>query len=164
MPRVAILSDTHIPSRRAALPGFVREELEAADCAIHAGDFDSPEAYDAIAELAGDLTAVSGNMDRALDLPMVATRTVGGVTFVVTHGTGSKAPTAYQERVAEIVREQDPDAVGVSGHTHEVMDVEFEGTRLLNPGSATGAPPADRTSMYRAGVLDGELDLELIEG
>ncbi|WP_248517483.1 metallophosphoesterase family protein [Salinarchaeum laminariae] len=164
MPRVAILSDTHIPSRRAALPGYVRDELDAADCAIHAGDFDSRETYETIADLAGDLTAVAGNMDPAMDLPRVATRTVGGVTFVVTHGTGSKAKGAYESRVAGIVREHDPEAVGVSGHTHSVLDTEAEGVRLLNPGSATGAAPADRATMYRADVLDGDLELELLEG
>ena len=161
MPRIAILSDTHIPSRRAALPGFVREELEAADFAIHAGDFDSKEALETIRELSGDLTAVSGNMDGRLDLPRVATRTAGGVTFVVTHGTGSRHD--YEERVAGIVREHDPTAVGISGHSHEVMDTEVEGVRLLNPGSATGAS-THRTTMYRAEVLDGEIDLELLEG
>ncbi|GAB3689548.1 metallophosphoesterase [Salinarchaeum chitinilyticum] len=164
MPRIAICSDTHIPSRRAALPGFVREELAAADCTIHAGDFDSRESYEAIEDLAGDLTAVAGNTDPPMGLPRVAVRTVGGVTFVVTHGTGSKAKPDYQERVAGIVREQDGDAVGVSGHTHAVMDETVEGMRLLNPGSATGAAPADRATMYRAEVLDGNLNLELIEG
>lgn len=164
MPRVAILSDTHVPSRRAALPGFVREELAAADCTLHADDFDSRETYEAIRDLAGDLTAAAGNMDPAMDLPRVATRTVGGVTFVVTHGIGSKAKADYERRVAGIVREHGPDAVGVSGHTHAVLDSVVDGVRLLNPGSATGAAPADRATMYRAEVLDGELDLELIEG
>jgi putative phosphoesterase len=161
MPRVAILADTHVPSRKAALPGFVRDELAAADCAIHAGDFDSREAYESIEEMAGDLTAVPGNMDPVMDLPRVATRTVGGVTFVVTHGTGPRHN--YRERVAEIVREHDPDAVGISGHSHQVMDEVVDGVRLLNPGSATGAS-TDRATMYRANVLDGEIELELIEG
>lgn len=161
MPRLAILADTHIPSRRAALPGFVREELRAADHAIHAGDFDSAAAYETIADLAGDLTAVAGNMDPALDLPRVATVTLGGRTFVVTHGTGGHAD--YEARVTSIVREHDPSAVGVSGHTHVVLDAEIEGVRLLNPGSATGAAPAERATMYRATVSDGDLSVELRE-
>lgn len=161
MPRVAILADTHVPSRKAALPGFVREELATADLAIHAGDFDSQEAFESIREMAGDLTAVTGNMDPAMDLPRVATRTVGGATFVVTHGTGPRHN--YGERVAGVVREHDPDAVGISGHSHQVMDEVVDGVRLLNPGSATGAG-ADRATMYRAHVLDGEIELELVEG
>jgi len=160
MPRIAILADTHIPSRRAALPGFVREELREADLAIHAGDFDSQAAHESIVDLAGDLTAVTGNMDPVLDLPRVATRTAGGVTFVVTHGTGS--PAGYEDRVAGIVREHDAAAVGVAGHTHDVLDTEVAGVRLLNPGSATGAAPAARATMYRAIARNGELEVELL--
>lgn len=211
MPRVAIVSDTHVPSRAAALPGWVREELSAADHVLHAGDVDSREALEAIRDLSAELTVVAGNMDPPIDLPRVATATVGGVTFVLTHGTGP--PESYRDRVAGIVREHDPgvgtadaddaasaaadipDApagtgpdgcagpVGVSGHSHEVLDTthdggepsrarrgsdgeqrEPSGVRLLNPGSATGAFPAERATLFRATAADGELDVELLEG
>jgi len=84
------------------------------------------------------------------------------VTFVVTHGTGSKR--GYEDRVATIVREEaDETAVGVSGHTHEVVDTTRGGVRLLNPGSATGAAPAERATMLTGTVSNGELDVELHE-
>jgi len=35
--------------------------------------------------------------------------------------------------------------------------------RLLNPGSATGAAPASRTTMYTATVADGDVDVALHE-
>ena len=165
MPRIAICSDTHVPSRRAALPGFVREELQAADHVIHAGDVDSTEALASIQQLAPELTVVAGNMDPPIDLPRVASVTLGGVTFVVTHG--HQRSGTWHDGLAAAVREQVDDvdtAVGVAGHSHEVVDEVYDGVRLLNPGSATGAPPASRPTMYRATAADGTLDVQLVEG
>lgn len=164
MTRIAIISDTHIPSRATSIPEWVVDQIKSADHTIHAGDFDSEDAYETVRELAGsNLTAVRGNMD-PLDLPRVETITVENVTFVVTHGTGSTHD--YEERVAEIVRENRSagTTVGVSGHTHEVMDTEVGGIRLLNPGSATAAAPATRETMMAATVEDGELSVTVHEG
>jgi putative phosphoesterase len=160
--RVALLSDTHIKSRAAELPEWVREELRAADHAIHAGDFDSRPALEEIRSLAADHTIVGGNMDRAFDLPEVATVALGGVRFVVTHGTGPDAN--YESRVAAIVDDYaatERPTVGVSGHTHALLDTTVDGYRLLNPGSATGAWPAQEATMMVAEVADGELDVEV---
>jgi putative phosphoesterase len=159
---VAIVSDTHIPSRASNVPGWVEAEIRAADHTIHAGDFDAPDSYDRVRDLAdGDLTAVTGNMDPAgLGLPETETVELGGVTFAVIHGTGPLHD--YHDRVARTVRDAaGPDAVGVSGHTHQVLDDERDGVRLLNPGSATGAAPADEATMMVADVDDGRLDVTL---
>lgn len=158
--QVAIVSDTHVKSRAAELPDWVRERLRAADHVIHAGDFDSRPALEEIRSLADDLTAVGGNMDRALDLPAVATVDLGGVRFVVTHGTGPD--DGYETRVAATVADHavaDRQTVGVSGHTHGVLDTTVDGYRLLNPGSATGAWPAQEATMMVAEVADGDLDV-----
>ena len=159
---VALISDTHIPSRASEIPASFRERIERADHVIHAGDFDSEGALANVRALAPRLTAVGGNMDPRIGLPDRATVELGGVTFVVTHGTGSKR--GYEDRVATVVRaEASADAVGVAGHTHEVLDTTHAGVRLLNPGSATGAAPADRTTMLTATVADGEVDVTLHE-
>lgn len=157
MIRVAIISDTHIPSRAERIPEWVVSEVEDADHIIHAGDFDSGEALDTVRDLAESSTVVSGNMDRGLGLPETATVELGGVEFVVTHGAGDF--DGYEERVADIVREESEDAVGVSGHTHQVLDREVDGVRLLNPGSATGADPATVESMMVAEADGGTLDV-----
>jgi hypothetical protein len=163
--RLAIVSDTHVPSRADAIPEWVADEVRSADHTIHAGDFDSREALDRVETLAGgELTAVAGNMDRAnLGLPEVATHRAGGVTFVVVHGTGGRV--GYVDRVHDAVRERAADVdgtvVGVCGHTHEYMDDVVGGVRLLNPGSATGAAPAEETTMVTATVEGGEVDATL---
>ena len=160
--RVAIISDTHIPSRADEIPAWVREKVQQADHTIHAGDFDSRDAFETVQELADDPTVVRGNMDPSLGLPEVETVDLAGVRFVVTHGTGSLDD--YRERVAGIVADHaENPTIGVCGHTHQLMDETVNGIRLLNPGSATGADPASTVSMMSAEVTDGEIDVTVHE-
>lgn len=164
MPRIAVVSDTHIPSRASEIPAWVREEVENADLVVHAGDFDSVEAHESFRELAPDAVRVTGNMDpAALGLSTTETLDAGGVRFVITHGTGDLAD--YEERVAGIVADHaaaDRPTVGISGHTHQRADREVDGYRLLNPGSATGADPATETSMLVVEAEDGAVDVEAL--
>ncbi|WP_276299927.1 metallophosphoesterase family protein [Halorussus lipolyticus] len=165
MAEIAIISDTHIPSRAEDIPDWVADRVRKADHTIHAGDFDSSSAYESIAGLAGSaFTAVTGNMDPAsLDLPKVATVEVQGTTFVVTHGT---APTAeeYEQTVAETISDElTGPGIAVAGHTHEVVDDDIEGIRFLNPGSATGASPADRETMMTVEIHEGDVDVRVFE-
>ncbi|ELY54249.1 metallophosphoesterase family protein [Natronolimnohabitans innermongolicus] len=174
MPRVAIVSDTHVPTRERELPAWVVAEIEGANHTIHAGDFESFGGYERIVNLAdGNLTAVRGNVDPAtLDVPLTATLEVDGVTFVVTHGDGSSG--GWCERVVETAREEAganaaTTLVAVAGHTHQVVDTTVEiddagagvdRVRVLNPGSATGAAPTTRETMFVATVRDGTLAVE----
>jgi putative phosphoesterase len=162
---IALISDTHIPSRATRIPPGFRERIRAADHVIHAGDFDSEGALADQRDLAPALTGVAGNMDPRIGLPAVARVERDGVEFVVTHGTGSTR--GYRDRVAATVRKEAEGTavtvVGVSGHTHEVLDEIVDGVRLLNPGSATGAAPASRTTMMTARVEDGNLDVTVHE-
>jgi len=162
---VVLISDTHIPSRASEVPTAFAERVRAAEHIIHAGDFDSTGAFASVRAMAGSgaFTAVSGNMDRGLGLPDVQTVELGGVEFVVTHGTGPAR--GYRERLADTVRAhaETDSAVGVAGHTHQTLDTRHDGVRLLNPGSVTGASPADRATMMTATVDDGELTVRLHE-
>lgn len=164
MTRIAIVADTHVPSRASAIPTWVVDEIETAEHTIHAGDFDSKASYDRIRNLADDnLTAVRGNMDPSgIDLPTIATIDIDGSTFVVTHGTGS--PAGWKARVVDAAHaETGPsvEPIAVAGHTHEVVDTTRDGVRILNPGSATGASPADRATMFVATVEAGNVTVEL---
>lgn len=161
--QAAIISDTHIPSRASRLPDAFERRVQAADHVVHAGDFDSEGTLSNVRQLATRLTAVSGNMDPRIGLPSVATVELGGVEFVVTHGTGPSR--GYEQRVARTVREHatTDSPAGVSGHTHEVLDTETDGVRLLNPGSATGASPASRATMMTAEVENGDIDVRVHE-
>ncbi len=159
---IALVSDTHIPSRASRIPDAFRERIRAAGHVVHAGDFDSKGTLADVEDLAPELTAVAGNTDPRVGLPERATVELGGVTFVVLHGAGSKR--GWEDRVAAAVREEaDEPRVGVAGHTHEVFDREVGGVRLLNPGSATGAAPADRATMMTVDAADGDLDVTVHE-
>lgn len=160
---VAIISDPHIPSRKQTIPDAFAERIQEADHAIHAGDFDTKGAFADQRDLVAEMTAVHGNMDPDIGLPTTATVELGGVEFVVTHGTGSRH--GWEQRVAETVAEHatTDNAVGVAGHTHEVTDTEHDGIHILNPGSVTGANPADRPTMMTATAVSGSLDVSVHE-
>jgi putative phosphoesterase len=153
--RVAILSDTHLPA--ATLPEWVADALEAADHTIHLGDFLTARAHFELRVLAGgEMTAVRGNRDPGLSLPAVATVDVGGGRFVCTHGNDLGRGEASERALVDLATEHDA-AVAVAGHTHRVLDTVRDGVRLLNPGSATGAPPAEAASILVADCRDGDL-------
>ncbi|PSP57411.1 YfcE family phosphodiesterase [Halobacteriales archaeon QS_1_67_19] len=166
MAEIAIISDTHVPSRADGIPDWIAERVREADHTIHAGDFEDAGTHERVAELAdGDLTAVRGNVDStALDLPWVAATDLQGTTFVVTHGHRSGPDESYRDGVARAVSEAvEGPAIAVAGHTHEVVDEDVEGIRLLNPGSATGAAPADRETMLSVEIVEGDLDVRRYE-
>ena len=174
---IALISDTHIPSRASRIPDTFRERIEAADHVVHAGDFGSVEAFDSVAENAADLTAVYGNADPAeIDLPPVASLSAEGVTVVVSHGmvnfveraVGSTegvvfGPEDWFDAVVDVARARADDGgtiVGVAGHTHEVVDETRDGVRVLNPGTATGVGGDDvPATMLTAEVADGSVDV-----
>lgn len=142
MTRVVLIGDTHLPAA-GSVPDWVAAAMEAADHVLHVGDFLTARAHFELRVLAGgDMTAVRGNRDPRLPLPPVDTVEVGGVRFVLTHGHDIGRGEAYERALADLADEYDAD-VAVGGHTHRPLDVTRDGVRLLNPGSATGAPPAE---------------------
>lgn len=159
MQSIAIVADTHIPSRASVLPDWVESAMHSADIVVHAGDFDSREAYEHIESLADELIAVQGNTDPPLGLPEVATIDIEDVTILVTHNTGSLR--GYRDRLRLLIAESRPVDLLVAAHSHEATDDHIGGCRFVNPGSATGAPPAELTSMADATVDDGQLELTL---
>lgn len=166
MVEVAVVSDTHCYHDVGAdVPTWVRERVAAADHVIHAGDFVTGETVEFFREHAGRLTAVRGNSDvSSVDLPEVASLHVAGVTFGVTHpmgvGDASVDSAAYERAVVGTVRETvGENAVAVAGHSHRVIDTLVDGTRLLNPGSATGALPAEEATMLVVNVEAGACDV-----
>lgn len=153
--RVVLLSDTHLPAEGSSVPDWVAGHVRDADHVVHAGDFITPRAEFEIRVLAGgDLTAVRGNRDPQLSLPEVDTLEADGVRFVVTHGDGIGRGEAYERSLAALAEEHGAD-VAVGGHTHHTLDSRREGVRLLNPGSATGAPPADGPTCISVRCADG---------
>lgn len=162
--RLAILSDTHVPNRADSLPEWVEDRVREADLVIHAGDYDTPEVVDHLRDISAEFVGVCGNIDPPeVNLPFVEVVEADGVTFVVTHGTGTR--TGYCERVADVVRDAaGTDAIGIAGHIHEVVDEVADGVRILNPGTATAANDGDDATMMVGTVVDGDFSVEVVHG
>ena len=162
--RLAILSDTHVPSRAEFIPEWVEDNVRDADLVIHAGDYDAPETLEHLRDISNEFVGVCGNIDPpSIDLPFVEVAEADGVTFVVTHGTGTR--TGYSARVADLVRDAaGEEAIGIAGHIHEVVDEISEGVRILNPGTATAANDGDEATMMVGTVEDGDLSIEVVHG
>ena len=133
---VALVSDTHVPSRAKALPAEVWAAADAADLVIHAGDWTSIALLDEFERRSSRLLAVRGNNDGPefdTRLELVEQAVVDGVRIAVVHETGQKAGREVRADASH------PEAdLVVFGHSHIPWDsVTPEGRRMLNPGSPT---------------------------
>lgn len=157
MTRVAILGDSHVPFRVDEVPEQVWDEVRNADLTVHMGDFDSQKAFHEFVEECQAMIAVKGNMDPSMiDLEAAELFDLEEVTFFVSHGTDGR------QQVQEHAEYNDAD-VAVFGHTHQVYDEVDGGVRMLNPGTCTGADPAEDATYMVAEVEDGDYEVELVE-
>ncbi len=102
--KIAILSDTHVPSAAAELPGNAYKILEKADAIIHAGDFQVASVIDTLQSIA-PFYGVCGNMDDheiRQRLPVRRIIQLGGFAVGVMHGWGS--PAGLEDRIRAFSR------------------------------------------------------------
>jgi len=149
--RVVATSDTHLEG--AEPPGALADAVEEADTVVHAGDFESSDAYTWFDESA-TLHAVRGNADDEAvrdTLPLRTTFDADGVRVCVVHGHRT-ADVAYEaaETGADLV---------VRGHTHTPSFAD-RAVPTLNPGSPTrprNAPPSYARLVCRDGSFGGRI-------
>jgi putative phosphoesterase len=159
VPRVAVISDTHLPRGARPLPPECLDLLAGADLILHAGDVTEPGVLDALRELA-PLEAVYGNMDSTelrSTLPKERVVDVAGARIGMVHIPGPAAG-----RSARLVaRFPGCDAV-VYGHTHLPEVIREGAVWILNPGSPTERRKAPHRSMLLLDVRDGRIEPELV--
>ncbi len=157
--RLAVIADTHIPTRARDLPPGAWRVIDAAAGVLHAGDVVDPALLERLRER-GPLWAVLGNNDHLLrgGLPERLELELGGVTVAMVHDAGRAAGRRAR------LRGWFPTArVAVFGHSH-IPVVEDDGSLLLlNPGS-----PTDRRRMptFTVAVLTleaGRVSAELVD-
>ncbi|MGN9908375.1 metallophosphoesterase family protein [Phytohabitans sp. LJ34] len=159
--RLVVTSDTHLPARARDLPAQLWAAVDAADVVVHAGDWVSVAALDALEARAARLVGVYGNNDgpalRAR-LPEVARVELDGLRMAVVHETG---PATGRERRCA-ARFPDVDVL-VFGHSHIPWDtVAPGGLRLLNPGSPTDRRRQPYATYLTATVASGAIgDVQL---
>jgi putative phosphoesterase len=136
--RLAVIADTHIPTRARDLPPGAWRVIDATDGVLHAGDVVDPALLERLRER-GPLWAVLGNNDHALRgvLPERLELELGGVPVAMVHDAGAAAG-----RRARLRRWFPGARVAVFGHSHVPVVEDDGGLLLLNPGS-----PTDRRRM-----------------
>ncbi len=135
--RIAVISDTHIPTRLREIPLRVIEECVDSDYIIHSGDLVD---FDIIKELSqyAPVKAVKGNMDAyqsSASLPETAILKLEGFTVCVTHGSGT--PYKLADRVLNKFENENPDII-IFGHSHEFHHDRKDNVIRLNPGAVSG--------------------------
>lgn len=133
--RIGVISDTHIPRRRASLPDEVHRIFGGVDLILHAGDINDWSVLRELNTIA--LTeAIAGNTDaNAMSEVLGERRMLGLAGFKVglTHGHLGKGKST-PERAFSLFMQAD---VIVFGHSHQPYNQKHRGVLLLNPGSAT---------------------------
>lgn len=148
MHRIAVVSDTHVPTRAPRIPDALLDALTEwrPDTILHAGDVvvaETLEPFEAITET----YAVQGNMDR-FSLPGTYTDRFEGVGIAMRHKP--RNDTSLQK-----FGEANDAAIVIHGHTHVARDETVGGVRVLNPGSPTqprGGEPSYATIRVENGA------------
>lgn len=135
--RLAVISDTHIAAPDQRFLAIYEEHLAGADALLHCGDMVGANLYHFLCQHPR-FFCVRGNCDHFQldhDLPALLSREValpgGGVLKLgMAHGWGERS--SVWRRVAESFPGHD---LICFGHTHRRHWDEFDGARILNPGS-----------------------------
>jgi putative phosphoesterase len=163
---IAVVSDSHVPTRAEKIPEKFREEMRESDLIVHAGDFAEKPVKNGLEEY-GELVAVKGNCD-FFDLPNGETFEENGVKFGVYHGTGIN-PRGDHDTLQKIASEDMEVDILITGHTHQEEISELEKCIVLNPGSCTGVGGAtareSNPTMMRVipGETEGSFKVEILE-
>jgi putative phosphoesterase len=159
--RIAVISDTHLPRGRRALPEACLEHIRASDLLIHAGDVVEAEVLGMLAAIGPPVEAVHGNVDSAeLRRLLPETRIVnaGSARIGVIHDAGRAAGRLARMRS----RFPDCDAV-VFGHSHiPLIEADEAVFQILNPGSPTDRRRQPRHTMAIGLVEGGVVRFEVI--
>jgi putative phosphoesterase len=159
---LAIISDTHLPRGRRALPAACVERLRAADLVVHAGDIAAAAVLEELEALGPPVAAVHGNADDAeLHRRLPAERVVeaGGARIAVLHDAGPAAG-----RLARLQRRFACCDAAVFGHSHIPLHERDPATgfQIFNPGSPTDRRREPRHTMGLASVDDGAVAFGLV--
>jgi uncharacterized protein len=150
--KIAVISDTHLPRGKRALPADCIERLRAADLILHGGDLVGDAFLEELLALGPPVEAVHGNMDdpalKAL-LPKERIVEAGGARIGMVHIPGARA--GREARL--LARFPGCDAI-VYGHTHVPQVERHEGVWILNPGSPTERRSAPARTMLEL-VVEG---------
>jgi len=165
---IAVISDSHIPSRADKIPEKFWDRIERAEITVHAGDYAREETYNAVEEYSQKFYGVKGNCDffESEKLEQSHTFEDRGLSFGVYHGTGI-SPRGHTPTLEKIALDDLEVDILITGHTHNEKIMETSKALLLNPGSCTGAGggssrPSNPTMMV-INFTDAEMSVKILE-
>ncbi len=147
---IGVISDTHGVVSESAI-----KVLKGTDLIIHAGDIDTPEAFNTIRAI-GPSVIVRGNMDYgnwAQNLRETETVQVGEATLYVCH---------ILTKPDMVPASADIDTV-IFGHTHRPLAERQDTILFLNPGSAGQKRHNCPLSVALLCIKGKALDVEFIQ-
>jgi putative phosphoesterase len=134
---LAIVSDTHLPKGRRALPERCVELLRSSDLIVHAGDLSTVALLQQLQSLGPPVAAVHGNVDSAEVrdlLPAERTVKMDALEIGMIHDAGPA-----RGRLARMRRRFPNAAAVVFGHSHIPLHETAGGFQIFNPGSRPSA-------------------------
>jgi len=136
--KIAVLSDTHIPTRLGAIPGRVYEICAESDLILHSGDIVDMSVIIDLERFA-PVKVVHGNMDPwdiSKRYPESLELELEGKRIFMTHGTGPRF--GIENRILRRFKPTNPDIV-IFGHSHVYNNDIKDGVLRLNPGAVSGS-------------------------
>ena len=158
--RLGIVSDTHLPRSRRALPADCLERLAAADAILHAGDLIELSVLELLQAIGPPVHAIRGNVDSAelqARLPLARTVEAGGARIAMLHDAGPA-----DGRLARMRRRFPQAGAVVFGHSHLPLHEERDGFAIFNPGSPTERRRSPWHSLLELRVEAGAVVPELV--
>jgi putative phosphoesterase len=142
--RIGLISDTHIPWERKALPPEIAEIFRGVDLILHAGDIYSHSVLDELGRIAPVLAALGDDDYVAQDPRIKETHILGfeDITLWLTHERPyTLRPSPHSPLLKEPISSEGnlsrkPDII-IFGHEHRPVVERVEGVLYVNSGSPT---------------------------
>lgn len=171
--RIALLSDTHVPTSLSRLPEELLARLDGVDAILHAGDLVSAGVIETLRRIA-PTTAVAGNMDPpevSSALSDHETLYLGGRAIGLKHGHQRQAlqsryigldyDAPEMELFYQAMSAQLPGAeIVVFGHFHAPVVRYWNDRLFINPGAVV---PTHGRSTFAFLELGAEIEARIVE-
>jgi len=144
--KIALLSDSH-DNWNALKSAVTKANQKRCDVMLFAGDLTRPKGVEILAEFAGPVHMICGNMDQSIDSIWAEAKDTDNIIF---HGEicdierkGVRIYMQHRPETVETNAQTDTYDLCVHGHLHEFRHEAVGGTQLINPGALTrrSSPP-----------------------
>lgn len=155
-----MISDTHVPERREAVPKEFLTLVQPEDIILHSGDWTSSNVLKLLQQKA-KVFGVFGNMDDGSirkELPERTIVEIQGFKIGITHGFG--APTGMVEKVRSKFSEK-VDMIQF-GHTHVPHQEVKDDILFFNPGSLSFNNDRQELTYGILEIKEGKLAPQLV--